>query len=76
VDVMDKVYVAHYDNGESWEDHSHSYGDNVYINRVDCEKEILGNGYVLNERGTVYETPGDSYNNLDYATIVELTLIK
>ena len=39
--IIIKVYIAHYDNGESWEDYHNWYGDNVYVDRRECEREIL-----------------------------------
>ena len=66
-----KVYIAHYDNGESWEDHHHWYGDNVYVDRRECEREILLNRYRKKED---YYIRGDRYGCYS-AKIEELNFV-
>lgn len=63
----------HYDNGESWDDYRHWYGDNVYINRSDCEREILKAKFRKKEDN--YYIRGDRYS-CDNAKIEELKLIE
>lgn len=66
-----KVYIAHYDNGESWEDYSHWYGDYVYTDRRECEREILKARF---RRKEDYFIRGNEYS-CDNASIKELELI-
>lgn len=67
-----KVYIAHYNNGESWGDYSHNYGDKVYVNKSDCEREILKKRFRKKEDYYIF---GDRYS-CEYARIEELELME
>ena len=66
-----KVYIAHYNNGETWEDFYEWYGDNVYVDRRECEREILKAGY---RKKNDYYIRGDRYRCYN-AKIEELEFV-
>lgn len=78
------VYLAHYNNGESYEDFDEWNGEAVYKTREDCIKEIEDLGYkwfeekYLNGRDCsgyrLFCDEDDSY--CGYAEVVELSLIE
>lgn len=69
-----KVYIANYDNGESYEDFSEWYGDKVYIDRRECEREILKQRYRLTKTGRYVRGNRYSYD-YNNAKILELELV-
>ena len=80
-----KIYIAHYDNGESYEDNNHWYSDYAHHTKEACEKEILDKGFIVDEEtpslnGEKYKTvykreDGDKYYvDCEYAEIDEIEL--
>ena len=53
LDKAEVVYMACYDDSDVYGDGSYT-GDDVYLNKEDCEKEILDQGYTKSEEDGLY----------------------
>lgn len=79
-----KIYIAHYNNGEAWEDFYEWYSKKAYINKEDCLKEILEDGFIIDEedhrsdgRITYKRESNDGYfYQCDFVIIEELELVE
>ena len=81
---MNKMYLAHFDNGEAWEDHSEHISDTIHRTKQSCIDEIIADGYVYFKEvyangvlmdGYKYTDP-EYCSQISYARIIQLEILE